>query len=91
MVRQGCSGAFLILRLIAKAVRFQSFERRRGGLCERHIKLLHRSQRFAQFAPQLGRRLAQRLQYLLLGRRRHLFLGQGSPLWQFTAFSPRTN
>ena len=57
-------------------VRFQSFERRRRGLCERNIKLLHRSQRFAQFAAQLGCRLAQRVQHLLLGRRRHLLLRQ---------------
>ena len=90
MVRQGCGGAFLITGLSAKAVRFQSFERRRGGLFERNIKLLHRSQRFAQLAAQLGCRLAQRVQHLLLGRRRHLLLASVSPLWQFTAFSPST-
>ena len=32
MVRQGCGRAFLVKGLSAKAVRFQSFERRRGGL-----------------------------------------------------------
>ncbi len=76
IVRQGCDVAFLVVDLSAKAVRFQSFERRRGSLFERNIKLLHRNQRFAQFAAQLGRGLTQRVQHLLLGRRRHLLLRQ---------------
>ena len=45
-------------------------------LLERNIKLFHSSQRFAQFAPQLGRRLAERVQHLLLGRSRDLLLSQ---------------
>jgi hypothetical protein len=46
------------------------------GLFERNIKLLHRSQRFAQFAAQLRCRLTQRVQHVLLGRHRNLVLGQ---------------
>jgi hypothetical protein len=76
VVRQRSSGAFLVKRLCAKAVRSQSFERRRSGLLERNIQLLHRSQRFAQLAAQLRGRPAQRVQHLLLRRRRHLLLGQ---------------
>jgi hypothetical protein len=37
MVRQGGGGAFLVTGLRAKAVRFQSFQRRRGGLRQRNI------------------------------------------------------
>src|SRR5271155_3477120 len=36
-VRQGRGGASFVLSLLSKAQRFQSFERRRGGLCERNI------------------------------------------------------
>jgi len=76
MVRRGCDGAFFAVGLLSKAVRFQSFERGCGGLFERNVKLVHRSQRFAQLRAQLGRRLAQRVQHFLFGRRRHLLLGQ---------------
>src|ERR1700691_2177829 len=44
MERQGCGGAFLMPILCTKAIRLQSFQRRGSGLCERNIKLLHRSQ-----------------------------------------------
>jgi hypothetical protein len=76
-VGQGSGGAFLVKLLLAKAVRFQRFEGRRRGLRQRYIKLLHRRQRFAQFAAQLGCRFAERVQHLLLGWRRYLLLDQG--------------
>src|SRR5579871_451149 len=75
-VRQGGGSALLVISLSAKAVRFQRFERRGGGLIERNIKFLHRYQRLTQFAAYLGRRLAQRVQHFLLRRRRDLLLCQ---------------
>src|SRR6202043_3082664 len=66
--RQSRGGAFLVEGFSAEAERFQSFERRRGGLREWNIKLLHRSERFAQFAAQPGCRLAECIEHLFLGR-----------------------
>src|SRR5271154_2412803 len=77
-VRQG-GGRGLPLMGLADGVSFQSFQRVRGGWRQWSVKLLNRSQRFAQFAAQLGRRLAQRVEDFLLGRSRNLLLGQHVP------------
>ena len=47
-----------------------------GRFRQRHIELLHRSQRLAQTAAQLRRRLANCIQHLLLAVSRHLLLRQ---------------
>ena len=56
IVRQGCGGAFVVGRPSAKAERSQSFERRRSGLFQRNIKLLHGSQRFTEFVKQSAKK-----------------------------------
>src|SRR5208282_6842444 len=56
IVRQSGGHAFFAKSLPAETELLQRFERRRGGFCQRDVKLLHGSQRFAQFAAQLGRR-----------------------------------
>src|SRR5580658_1160501 len=65
-VRQG-GGRGLPLMGHTDGVSFQSFQRRSGGWGQRSVKFLNRSQRFAQLAAQLGRRLAQRVEDFLLG------------------------
>ena len=67
---------FLVMGLLSKAVGLQSFERCCRRLFERDIQLLHRRQRFTQFAAHLRGRLPQRVQHFFLGWRRHLLLGQ---------------
>ena len=89
VVRQGGGGSFLSVSLHALAICLQRFERRRGDLFERCIILLHRSQRFAWFAAQLGRRPAQHIQHLFLGHRSHLLLCQRAKTIQLTAVTWR--
>ncbi len=91
MVRQRSGRTFLVIGLSTQAVGFQGLERRRRGLFQRNVELLHRRQRFAQFPAQLRRRhCPPRPAPSLWPLRVTCSCASGSPLWQFTAFSPST-
>lgn len=76
-IRNGLVVSQLHMFGLPQAERFQRFERRRGGLLERHGKLLNRGKRFTQFVPQAGGCPIQRLQHLFLAVGLDLFCGEG--------------
>ncbi len=54
IVRQSRGGPLTASNLVPHAVCFQGFERRGGGLGQRDVKFLYRSQGFPQLTTQLG-------------------------------------
>jgi hypothetical protein len=74
--RQGNGWAFLVLCFFAETVSLEGLERRRSFLFKQSIELLHRCQRFTQFAPYLACRLAERVQDLFFSGGGGLLLGQ---------------
>ncbi len=80
---------FCVDSLNTRTKSLQGLKRRRRGLFQRSIKLLHCAQRLAQFIPKIDRHFSQRFEHMVLIARLRFRARQRLPLSQLTALSVR--